>query len=115
MVEKKRPHAVMFSNQLLNEIIIASSGLPREQSRERPADVLPSPLAIDNGVDNQDVTEVIDDSLDQEQALLQSDQDDAGSSDGEVHSTHDGDVEMQDLTGDTEPQLNDVAQLYEEQ
>ena len=104
-----------FWNTFFEGINIYVPGLLQEQSRERPVDVLPSPLAVDNGVDTQDVTEVIDDSLDQEQALLQSDQDDGCSSDGEVHSVHDGDVEMQDLTGDVEPQLSDVAQLYENQ
>ena len=83
-----------------------------ENSREVGTVQLPSPVANTKDVGAAAETVIIDDSLVQdEQALLESDQDENVSSETD-EAAGDGDVEMQDLTADAGDGLNGIAQLY---
>ena len=91
-----------------------------ESSRNAETNATPSPVdlrAEANRISVGNVTEVIDDSLDNE--LLESspsgDDDSVNTDEEETAATevNDGDVEMKDISGDGEEALNDVGNLFD--
>ena len=94
-----------------------------ESSRNADANSTPSPVDVRAAASRASVgndTEVINDSLDNENELLgspeQSDDEESVHTDGEDVATAevgDGDVEMKDISGEAEDALNDVGGLFD--
>ena len=59
----------------------------QESSRDQSVESLPSPLVSNAHSVGNDTTVIVDDSLDQERALLESEQEDGGSSENDDAST----------------------------